>query len=304
METWIACIRKFNQTSDSMGRVSARSKKASTMKASSAPVVPLFTCLMDSIPQRQVNTNNSIFEAKGGLRPALMNCNTQATFDKIVGMPVVKRAVRHITTALSSGVQACVQTMDGGTSALKKLEEAVVAATIAEIRTESALPKASWVVKVFEMEVIGTNSGYVTASWSPYGMMSAIMVLEGNVAFVGVPTNKVEGASYADKRATIFRSTIDDLNQYLLPSVGGFYVRFEGAGGPNGESVIVVPSGFLIAYAASNVRFLRWALVADQADAARVKVALKNILQSFSEYNAPDLAYRPLAENVGINLNT
>ena len=202
------------------------------------------------------------------------------------------------------GCKACVQPMDGGTGVLKKLEEAVVAATSAEIRTKSALPKASWAVKVFEMEVIGTNSGYATASWSPYGMMSAIMVLEGNVAFFGVPTNKVEGDSYADKRATIFRSTIDDLNQYLLPSVGGFYVRFEGASGPNGESVIVVPSGFLIAYAASNVRFLRWALVADQADAARVKVALKNILQSFSEYNAPDLAYRPLAENLGINLNT
>jgi hypothetical protein len=175
-----------------------------------------------------------------------------------------------------------------------------VIAVGAEPRTKRALPKAAWTPQVFAPEVVGSCASYANVFWPSFGMMSVNMVLSGDAAYLGVPTQKVPGSSYKEKRAHLMSCNAEQLSDYAED--GGWYCRFCDGLALGGESVLVIPSGFVVILALQDARLLRWPIVADQADSQRMSDALGNLIASFPELSAAESCYRELAAHVGVRL--
>ena len=289
--------RKFNQTSSSLGRSMVDKSKRVVAEIAKSP---LFVSMMESLDTPTItNCSTSIFEAKGGLRPALLAVDSRDEFDKMATQPIVRKAMRTIHQALASGTTACLQHLEGGKPVLKRFEEIVLKVTGQEVRSKCPLPKAGWADKIFQMEIFGTGSMYANVMLLPYGMMSCAVMLEGTCCFLGLPFEQVDGATLKEKRNTFLRYTVDDLKKAVQPARGGWYAKFVDGICDNGETTIVIPSGHLIAVAGCNARYLRWPLVADAADTARAKSALRSMLQSFPELADRGTANVDLANFLG-----
>ncbi len=52
----------------------------------------------------------------------------------------------------------------------------------------------------------------------------------------------------------------------------------------------------------TNARVLRWSMMADEADTARVRNALSNLLQDFVEFRAPGTGYVAFAQHLGLQV--
>jgi hypothetical protein len=66
------------------------------------------------VPQEALNCSKSVFEAKGGLRPALINVTTEEAFDNVHQAPAMKKALKQIAAYIKSGTTVCVQPFDVG----------------------------------------------------------------------------------------------------------------------------------------------------------------------------------------------
>ena len=119
-----------------------------------------------------------------------------------------------------------------------------------ELMTGCALPRAAR-AEGFRPEVVGCEGAYVNVSWNTFGMISVNLVIGGDVAFLGIPTDKVPGMTYRDMRTALMRSTVDDLA--TLRDQGGFFARFVD-GSSDGASLLLIPSGFTVVMACKALR--------------------------------------------------
>jgi hypothetical protein len=153
--------------------------------------------------------------------------------------------------------------------------------------------------KVYQIQFLGTDDTYANIGFSSFGMLNAVLVLDGDVAFMGIPYDAVDGASFKEKRTQLSRFTVDNYKM-VIAKKGGFFCRFTNGSSADGSSIMVLPSGFFIITAGVNARFLRWALYADASDHQRSKSALRNIITAFPEMLDPSTGYAEYAEHVGV----
>lgn len=189
--------------------------------------------------------------------------------------------------------------MQAGRAVMNKFLTTLANCVSAELMTKCALPRAAWAEKIFRPEVVGCEGAYANVSWNTFGMISVNLIIGGDVAFLGIPTDKVPGATYKDKRTALMRSTVDDLA--ALRDQGGFFARFVD-GSSDGASILVIPSGFTVVMTCKAVRMLRWPIVADETDTARVKHITHNLMACFPEFRAFDSEYVNLAELWGMRI--
>jgi hypothetical protein len=102
----------------------------------------------------------------------------------------------------------------------------------------------------------------------------------------------VPGSSYKEKRAHLMSCNADQLSD--LVDDGGWVCRFCDGLAPGAESVLVIPSGFVVILALQDARVLRWPIVADQADSQRMSDALGNLIASFPELSVAESCYHHL----------
>ena len=115
MDDFLKYAKRFNQAATTMGRATkADAKKALADAAVERPKHPLNVALLSSGLDLQVHCSASVFECKGGLRPALLTVASQDSFDKIMGAPLVKKGLKQLSIALSKGAGACCQPLFGG----------------------------------------------------------------------------------------------------------------------------------------------------------------------------------------------
>ena len=93
----------------------------------------------------------------------------------------------------------------------EQLDDLVLLACGQELMTRCALPKTDWAQKIFRYELVGAASGFATVAWTPFGMISANLVLSGSVAFMGILVEKVAGRSYKEKRSAVMQYTLYEL---------------------------------------------------------------------------------------------
>ena len=306
MKTWIEFSRTFMSTAATLGRGTIKGKGRGKGKSRRPPPrgthpQPVVHKIMMDWTDASHNTSASVFEAKGGLRPALIEAASADAFERVSEAPPMKKALKHVKDALKRGVQAATQPIAGGKQMMRSFEDRVMNCVGMDTRSACVLPRQPWAQKIFAFEYVGCAEHYCHHGWTPYGMISVCLVTAGEVAFLGIPTHCLEGADFAAKRESFCRLTADAMKAKV--DHNGFFARFTDGHGPNGECAIMIPTGFFVAWAGDDATFLRWACAADACDKVRVSQSLRGLIQGFPEYSSADSSYRPLAQHFGLDLS-
>ena len=106
-----------------------------------------------------------------------------------------------------------------------------------------------------------------------------------------MPFDAVPGAGLAEKRKTLHQLPIDSLNQ-LIAARQGFALHVVE------DSVVCLPSGFILMTASAGCNFLRWAVSSDDLDLARVKHMLNDMLHCYPEMRSPERGMADFAEYI------
>ena len=125
--------------------------------------------------------------------------------------------------------------------------------------------------------------------------------MSGSITFAGLPSDKVPGNTYLEKRRNVMTMTVDDIKNSIA-DLGGFICKFTDGVTEDGECGIIVPSGIMHLTASNNARIFRWSLIADESDRARVKESLRNVLTDFAEFRNPNLGYVHFAKHLGLDM--
>ena len=302
-EELILFVKKFNQTAGSICRDGAVATKREKPQPPDAPKHPLWIILMENLKDKCfVNMTDSIFEAKGGLRAAALVATNGNVYDKLVAQPVLKKALRTIDTAIKRGVKSCVAGLVAGSVIVKRFDELVQQTLSPEVRSKCALPKAPWATKIFEIEAFGSDAADSNALWPNYGMMQCVLVLKGDVVFMGVKSEAIPGQTFHDKRVNLLRMNSEDIGRLLVEAKSSWLIRFDDGVTAEGHCGVLIPSGFCILSATSNARCIRWPLVADNADFNRVRSTMQQMLDSFAEYKSSHDPHVQLAKHFGLRL--
>ena len=188
VEDYITYVKRFNQASSAMGRGPKAKRGDTDRQRADAPKHPLFVSLMKTLTTEvTINVSASVFEAKGGLRPALVDVTSEPNYDKIMKSPVVKKTLAVIAKSLKGGTTACVQPIEAAKAVQKKLDETIMVTVTPELMTKCPLPKGPWALGVFRLEIVGSGMPNANVMWGSLGMMSVNLVRSGDCAFMGIP---------------------------------------------------------------------------------------------------------------------
>ena len=103
----------------------------------------------------------------------------------------------------------------------------------------------------------------------------------GSYHIVGVPFDAVPGNGLAEKRKALLQCPWDSLSQ-LIAARGGFAMHVAE------DSMVCLPSGYILMTASEGCNLLRWAVSSDDQDLARVKRMLADMLESYPELRSPE----------------
>jgi hypothetical protein len=189
-----------------------------------------------------------------------------------------------------------------GSVIIKRFDELLQQTLSPEVRSKCALPKATWASKIFEIEAFGSDGADSNALWPNYGMMQCVLLLKGDAVFMGVKSESIPGQTFHDKRVNLLRMTSEDIQRLLAEAKSSWLIRFEDGITAEGHCGVLIPSGFCILSATSQARYIRWSLVADNADMTRVRATMQHMLDSFPEYKNHQNPHVQLAQHLGLRL--
>ena len=155
-----------------------------------------------------------------------------------------------------------------------------------QLLTKVILPDCEWAKRIFQPEVVGTVDRLSMVTTTHYGCCEARIVLQGEEVLLGTPYDKIPGGDLRDKRRNLCMMSIDGLTK-LLETTGGFVMSLSSTL----ESVVVVPSGFVIITASEGCSYLRWAVAGDQQDSARVRFMLGEMMAAMPEVRSSAMGY-------------
>ncbi len=297
--TFHTFVRSLNTTFAQLARKGGAPRISAAEAAEAAPKPPQWQILQNLQP-KELNLTDSIYEAKGGVRGALFGAISEASFLSVAQAPLIKRSVNKANGAIKKGTVCCVDHIVAGKRMITTFEQSVCVAFGPEMRSKRALPKAGWAEKIFGFEVYASGPAVFEATWTNYALMQAIVVIRGDITYCCLRTDRIPGDTYLAKRNNILRATVDDITALLKD--GGFLARFTDGVSESGKCGLLIPSGFMTLVASSGARVLRWSLMADEADASRVRNGLRNLLDSFPEHRNAESGYADFARHLGVQL--
>ena len=101
---------------------------------------------------------------------------------------------------------------------------------------------------------------------------------------MGLPIDKVEGGTWADKRQTLSRMPVDEMNK-VVKDTGGFVLKC------SEKSIVLLPSGFLILSASVDACYIRYPVSGDSMDTQRVMSTLETLVSQYPECRHPSSVY-------------
>ena len=213
-----------------------------------------------------------------------------------------KRSIGKVTQALHKGLSCCIDHLSSAKRVQNVLEQMVIEGFGQDVRSQCALPKnAEWSPDVFGFSVYGSNENAIEVNWPHFCLAQTNIVLSGNVTYAGLPSDRVPGQNYQEKRRTVMTMDVDEIKKCIVDT-GGFLCKFTDGLTSDGECGIILPSGYMILTASHNARVLRWSLIADDQDRARVKETMRHVLADFAEFRNPNLGYIHFASYLGLDI--
>ena len=289
-------VKAFNASCAHLGKTSSGRRDRARQEIEAQPAPPLWTMLVEDLEDGMFNCGKSVFECKGGLRPACLTISDSGKYQALINQPLVKKGLKALADSLKGGATSAVQPLDAGKLTLKRLEQGLEVLVGSDLRSTIPLPKQDWAATVFRPQLFGMGAMDLNVTWPPYGMMSANLVLGGAIVFAGLPTDKIAGSTYKEKRTNVLRMSPEELNASIAD--GGWMCRFTDGSSAGGESILTIPTGFCLITAARDARIMQWPFTADAMDGARARNTLSNMLQCFPEWKASGTGNLQLAQHL------
>ena len=243
---------------------------------------PLYSKVISLASVGNINVSTSAFEAKGGLRCAIVApkrraAGSGAVATGIAKMPSFKKAAKEVTVKLKTE-QWAVKPHNAAET--KKFWKDLKPHFDESIFTTAPISSLfDWAPLCFVLQTFSMRGGFINVGLSHMGMIDARMCLQGGEIIVGLPYNETPGETMKAKRNWIFNAPFAEV-QALVAADGFLVSHLEGA-------LLVVPSGFIVitasAAANTNTYGIRWSVSGDDADAARIKLTLSSLLDGFPE---------------------
>ena len=258
--------------------VAGQSEAAAEQILRAHPVHQALHQIVNGTDGNAINCANSIFEAKAGVRAAVLTCQRGDPSGSISKNAFVKRAKKELATLLKNE--------DWGVSLImpadqKKIVKAFRPCYDEGIFAERKIPSSlDWCEKVYCKQFFSLRAGAVQIGFPHFGSMEARVLLEGSEVVAGILYDKAPGANMREKRAHLFSANETEINR--LVADGGWVAWHE-------DKVLVVPAGYICITAGDDQFGIRWSLSADAADQHRVQAALTRTVESFPEMKNPSL---------------
>ena len=106
--------------------------------------------------------------------------------------------------SLKQGQQCVTHQVVGGPLLMKNFKTLMRDAIGNDYFSTTTLPKAEWANTVYGFQVMSASDDYASAGWSHMGMMECRLVLKCDMVVVGVPSDKVPGATFREKRTNAY----------------------------------------------------------------------------------------------------
>ncbi len=239
MSDFATYVKRLNFLFASLSRKTAPAAKRVEKEKTERPKPPLYSSLFGGMHEATlINITSSVYEAKGGVRATGLKSSTPEAYNQLGKAAVIKRSLNKVNQALKRGLGSCADTISAGKRIEKMLDQLVTVAFGSDTRSQRALPKADWAHRVFAFSVYGSGPCTAEVNWPDFGMMQAQIVLAGDVVYAGVPSGRVPGTTFAEKRANVMRMTVDDISRMV--NAGGFFMKFEDGVSAEGHCGIVV----------------------------------------------------------------
>ena len=280
-------VNKATRTCDSVEK-DLKMKESDKGEVQSGKVAHPLKSSMMNLLESNATEGGSLFEAKGGLRVAVIKGSADTTGD-ILKMPYIKRGLKDLASHAQLhhghfGVWKMTEL-----PRKRKVVKTIKEAFDHQVMSTIALPKSgdgteTWADLVYDPQLFNMSSMHVNVGFGSFCCMEGRLVLRGSMILMGIATEKVPGASFKEKRKSLYMSTVDVLKGLL--GEGGRLVKVEA---PN---LVLIPTGFVVLETSDECCGLRWAVSGDASDGERVKMQLKELLASFPEMANPSTGYQ------------
>jgi hypothetical protein len=236
---------------------------------------PIFTMLTVLMEKGHVNGSVSFYEAKAGVRAALLAPATgKDPMCLVSSMPSVKKKWKDLVTHLRTNKSGQSPAFDGTT--IKKVVKALKGAFDPSLFSTLPVGTQEWAPLVYSPVMFGYANHFVQVGFPHMCCMEARMLFDGQETIIGLPYERLPGATLKEKRAMLFSAPMDVLASHIS-GFGGFAIAHDNT------QIVVVPTGFVIITISTGCIGLRWSMSSDDADTNRVKLGLDKLITSFPE---------------------
>ena len=284
-------MTKFNRSSAKLKRLvtqlKRRSDKAAVAKTAVKPTLetppPLFE-VSKALLAQGMTVSSSSFEAKCGLRAALIAPSQGDPGDTIRGWPKGKASIKRLEQHLKSNMHGLDPINDNPT--IKRVLKELGKSFDKMLFSKLCLPEdQDWTRKVYDPWFYGMNKGYTFMNLNQMCVMDARLLIRGSVIMIGLPLLRNPPMTIREVRHAASTMTVDDLRD-CLKFVGGWALEHDNT------KLAVIPTGYLVLTVCKEDAIgIRWGMSSDEADTARVVKSLQVLLEEFPEIGNSSTGY-------------
>ena len=250
--------------------------------ASLPPLHAVCRAYVDMNPEGH-NKSTSLFEAKAGLRGAIVAPTNWESIELVKNLAKSKKAKKDLDNHLKvakEGYQPILPDVPHIRKIIKELHKCFDASMFSKV----VLPSADWADKVYAPAYVGAQEGAVCVLMPHMCCMEARILFSGEAIILGIPIG-AGGHGPKDLRKKIYASTVDDIK--VLVESGGFCIVHKADDG-----CLLFPSGFLWVQVNLTASWgLKWSLSSDEQDCIRVRDCIQKAIDAWPELCNPSTGY-------------
>ena len=268
-------LKAFVKVIEGIVREQKMAESAADEVAEPLHLPPLVAILTGLAAAGDEGVGTSYFEAKMGLKPALVAAEKDADPSSIITkLAKTKKAQKDLFTHLKTVPAGVQPILDDPTR--RKVKKKLMKGFDSSLFSQLTLPQVDWASKVYTPEFYGLSGKGLLVNMPPFCAMECRLLLAGDEIIMGLPVDAIPHVDFKDKRKFMFVATIDELSS-LIKDRGGFIMHHDST------KLAVIPSGFLTAIYSKNAFGLRWSVSSDENDTNRMKDCLTHLIKAFPE---------------------
>ena len=265
----------------------ADGKAVSASATAKAPIAVVIQEMHAAYTGNGAGWSMSFFDPKCGIRLGKQaSCTKKKDASSLVDAirknqyvkQLSKQCADHLKERGGDSICAVCQDLVKG-ARVKKL---IKSAFDVQITTSLVLPDESWAKRIFDPEVVQSQSTFNSIWVSGNGTCEVRVYLHGAEILVGIPLRNISGTSLSEKRAQISAITAAQLKN-MVDECHGWVIKATA----EEDCAYLIPSGHMLLQTSEGAGYIRWGVSCDDQDTQRVSSVVQDIIASYPEYAGP-----------------